>query len=309
MKLLNYPPLSPRLYPALTEIPWTPHVQRVLASQFQAPAGYPREPEQVDLVRTMATRLKVPAVVSHSSAGVVHELPLPVRLSRLSTVHVTVSRLDIRPSRRGLNVHVGEISPCDYQEFDGIPVTSPQRVIADLAHLLTLPELNVLLDQAMNLSWKHYGVHFGEQFTQDQVNDLLAQVLSRKRFHGRRNIMQLIEFRERFTFPVFEQPWQSYVAAVISAGYRVTPALNTENHSAGYLSFPSHRSVIPQPFRVDDDRAAVRDRTEEFVTLRCHGYHTVILTWTDLLSDQRINHQYESTRHLTDRATIFSAFC
>ena len=68
------------------------------------------------------------SVISHESALLLYELSdvLP------ETIHVTVPRTAVR-RRSGLRQHTNQISPADITQYEGLPVTTVPRTIADVA--------------------------------------------------------------------------------------------------------------------------------------------------------------------------------
>lgn len=84
-------------------------------------------------VHAVVRSLTVPALVSHTSAAVMHGLP--TWGIDLSDVHV--SRADLHSSRReaGVSHHSGEIFPEDVETVGGLKVTSLTRTMIDTARL------------------------------------------------------------------------------------------------------------------------------------------------------------------------------
>ncbi len=100
------------------------------------------------LVSATMTSLRRPAVVSHQSAAVLHDLPLwGVRLDR---VHVTRRPPASSEVGRSLRAHVTRLADHEVMEVDGLPVTDPVRTALDLARSLPLEPAVVLLDAALH---------------------------------------------------------------------------------------------------------------------------------------------------------------
>ena len=101
------------------------------------------------LIAGTLPRLRRPAVVSHFSAAVLHELP--VWGDDLGRVHLT--RTDPRVGRvsRNLHVHTGDLSDADVVERLGIAITSLGRTAADVARTTTLERSVAVVDAALRL--------------------------------------------------------------------------------------------------------------------------------------------------------------
>ena len=79
--------------------------------------------------------LTTPAVVSHMSAAVLHELPL--WNAELARVHLIRDRANGGHVDDLVHLHVMPLAPGDVTEIDGIAVTSLARTVSDLARSLS----------------------------------------------------------------------------------------------------------------------------------------------------------------------------
>ncbi len=83
------------------------------------------------------------AFLGYGSAGVLHELGV----SEGQTTHVIATRK--LKSREGITVHITRtLHPDDTTVFDGIPCTSAERTIVDLADVLPFTQLKRALERA-----------------------------------------------------------------------------------------------------------------------------------------------------------------
>ncbi len=105
-----------------------------------------RERHEV-LVRTTIQGLRLPAVVSHTSAAVL--LGIPLWSTHLGIVHVTRARAANGGRSGSLLCHTATLSQNDITVIDGIQVTSAARTIADLARMLTFDQAIVAADGAL----------------------------------------------------------------------------------------------------------------------------------------------------------------
>ena len=100
------------------------------------------------LIRATVAGLRRPAVVSHQSAAVLHELPLwDVALDR---VHVTRRPRAWNDTSRVLCCHVARLRDDEVTEVDGIAVTDPVRTALDLARSLPHESAVVTLDAGLH---------------------------------------------------------------------------------------------------------------------------------------------------------------
>lgn len=119
--------------------------RRMRASDLLAPFHGVRAPAGpltvLDRCRARATRLPAHAAISHTTAAQLDALPLPLRLSRDDTVHVSVPLGSRAPSGRGTRGHQVAQRPGDANRRHGVLSTTPARTFCDLAALLSLAEL------------------------------------------------------------------------------------------------------------------------------------------------------------------------
>jgi len=100
------------------------------------------------LVRATVAALRRPAVVSHQSAAVLHDLPLwGVRLDR---VHVIRRPPAWNDASKVLVAHVGRLRDDEVEVIDGIALTGVVRTALDLARALPHEAAVVVLDAALH---------------------------------------------------------------------------------------------------------------------------------------------------------------
>jgi Transcriptional regulator, AbiEi antitoxin/Protein of unknown function (DUF559) len=86
-------------------------------------------------------------VLSHASAGLLHQLVLPA----YGGVELTADPRVLRPRRgAGFLLHAAALAPQHTAEVDGLPVTSVARTVVDLARALPFEEAVVLADDALH---------------------------------------------------------------------------------------------------------------------------------------------------------------
>ena len=100
------------------------------------------------LIRSTMPGLRVPAVVSHTSAAVL--LGIPLWSTHLDLVHVTRPQPANGGRSGSLLCHTAAIADDEIAEVDGIRITTPARTIADLARLLPFEQAVVAADGALH---------------------------------------------------------------------------------------------------------------------------------------------------------------
>jgi len=101
------------------------HLERVRRGVYRL-VSFPRSPHEDLFIAWLATGPD--AVISHDSALTIYDLSdvLP------AAIHVTVPRTASR-RRPGLKLHTNRITPEEITHYDGLPVTTVPRTIADVA--------------------------------------------------------------------------------------------------------------------------------------------------------------------------------
>lgn len=86
-------------------------------------------------------------VISHHSAGVLHQLPVPVRAMRvISTLRDGSGQGSVSGSR---HLRRAPLPDADITRRDGVPVTTLSRTLADLARTLSFPDAVAVVDAAL----------------------------------------------------------------------------------------------------------------------------------------------------------------
>ena len=100
------------------------------------------------LVRAVLAGLTQPAVASHTSAAIIHGLP--VWGADLATVHVTRPKRGHGRRERTVTHHAGALTEADVEVVDGVPVTSVARTVIDMARLVGFEGGVVTADAALH---------------------------------------------------------------------------------------------------------------------------------------------------------------
>lgn len=255
-------------------------------------------------------RIRAPAVVSHVSAARILGLPLPYRIAVDPRLHVTVSRSRARSHQAGIHSHLGDLVPEEIVVTNGLRITHPARIVADLAGALGLAELNVLLDAARA---PHLDplfdpvVDYGEPETQGSTyrppygyspgaspaSEFVDILLRRKRFPGRTNVIRLVELREHNLLPSLDIAWQSFTAAALASHYNTSIVLLSPEQ----LAVPAHNVIVVQPWHFSDSRETSMSIATTITALRSFGWCADSFSYRDLLSADSLLHLYAKARH------------
>jgi len=112
------------------------------------PAGW--EPSLVDDCQSMLRLMPKGSVVGHVTAASLWGMPLPPRMDE--HLHTVIAAGEQPPRRKGVVGHCMELPPEHVAEFDGLPVTTPERTLLDLAPDLRLHELVAAGDAALRVA-------------------------------------------------------------------------------------------------------------------------------------------------------------
>jgi hypothetical protein len=159
---------------------------RLQRGAYVEPATAPDE--RLRLLATVAG-LRVPGVVSHASAALLHGLPL----WRVPTARVHVTR---RPPAAGsgssrVHLHVARLQDERVTEVDGVPVTDVTRTVLDLARTTPFESAVVAADAAL----------FRKQTTRELLDLGLAELGP---VHGARAAARVVRFADGLSESVGE---------------------------------------------------------------------------------------------------------
>lgn len=125
---------------------------RVRRGAYAPPPAEDLEPSERhrQLIAATVPQLRADGVISHTSAAVLHGLP--VWASDLRTVHLTRPRNGGGGKRRSLlTIHTQPLAAADVTVIDGIPATSLERTVFDLARTLPFDRAAAAGDRALAL--------------------------------------------------------------------------------------------------------------------------------------------------------------
>ncbi len=95
----------------------------------------------IDRCRVLLVRLPNGTTVSHTTAALLHRMPLPWRLEHAESLHFASESPHRAPHATGISGHRLALAPGELIEIEGVPMTSPERTWCDLATMLHLYDL------------------------------------------------------------------------------------------------------------------------------------------------------------------------
>jgi hypothetical protein len=134
------------------------------------------------LIEATVPMLREGAVISHSSAAVLHGLP--VWPSTISQVHLTRDRMGGGKNRTLVRVHGARLADEDVTTIDGVAVTSLGRTVLDLCRTLPIEQAVAAGDRALA-----YGLGV------DALQDALCQLGRSPGVRTARRAIQLMDAR------------------------------------------------------------------------------------------------------------------
>lgn len=159
--------------------------KRTRASDLTTPSRGIRVPVQaefelLDSCRTL-TEATPQSFISHVTAARIHGLYLPQRFAQQQSLDLAKSASEARPRRKGVHGRQLKLARSDLVVCAGVPMTSLQRTLLDLAPMLTVEELVDIADQ---LACEHHR-SFGRQvFPLVSLDVLKAYVAEHPRHRG-----------------------------------------------------------------------------------------------------------------------------
>lgn len=133
---------------------------RTRASDLWTPTRSVRLPRTVgvELLESCraVTSVTPSSLISHVTAARLHQLRLPLRYMNTQDIHLSKNLGQGRPQRKRVHGHELALTQDDYAMVQGVPVTSIQRTLLDVAPYLSIDELIAIADQivcAHNLSF------------------------------------------------------------------------------------------------------------------------------------------------------------
>lgn len=96
-------------------------------------------------------------LISHITAAKLHGFRLPLRFINTQDIHLSKNLGQGRPQRTRVEGHELSLAATDYDIVQGIPVTSVQRTLLDIAQELSIDELVAVADQIVCAHNRSFG--------------------------------------------------------------------------------------------------------------------------------------------------------
>lgn len=233
-----------------------------------------------DLARALQVRLPESAFFCAVTAALIMQIPLPLRLSRATPLHVGVAS-PVRACRViGTIGHKLQLGDNDLRDWLGLRVTTPARTWCDLAAVLDLEDLVAAGD---------YIIHPPYRLASPvELADAVAGRLARR---GRGRLLEALTLLDENA----ESPPESIIrVTIVRAGIQGLRANYPIKDARGYtfaradLCFPKHRVVFEYQ---GEYHRAERDRWRKDITriarMRAAGWHVIEIA-ADQLHDKHM---------------------
>ncbi len=153
-----------------------------------------RLPQDVDVTLIdscrVVTALTPGSLISHITAAKLHEFRLPIRYLNTQDLHLSKNLGQGRPQRKRVYGHELSLAAGDFALVQGIPVTSVQRTLLDIAPELTVDELVVIADQIVCAHNRSFGP---PKIPLVEINELKSYISRHRGLRGIRKLMASME--------------------------------------------------------------------------------------------------------------------
>jgi hypothetical protein len=242
---------------------------RMPSRGLRVPTSLPRD--VLTECRAIALASRDDAVFWGPTAATLLGLPLPYRLEQ-APIHVLVPEGQPRPRRQGVVPRQADVAANETAMIAGLPVTSPARTYADVASVVSLPDLVAIGDAVLR----------DHRLT---VAELHAVVTRRLRYSGK--------VKARAALPLLHpgslSPQESRLRCHVHQAGLPEPEVNglILDDAGGFLAccdlvFRRHRVVAEYDGAVHDAPARRRRDATRRTSLREHGWYVVEIVDTDL---------------------------
>jgi hypothetical protein len=222
--------------------------------------------------------LRPESVLSHTTAALVHRLPLPRALEGGVPVHVTTPRESPRPRRRDIVTHHARLPPEDVRRVGDLRVTSPERTYVDMAAILGFADLVACGDIVL----RDHGA---------SPEALLLVAEARLRYPGRPRAVAAVGWLDARS----ASPRESHLRVLLRRAGLPRPEVNgliTDEHSGflaiGDLVFRRERVVVEYDGEVHAPMAQRARDAARRALLREHGWIVVEVVGADMHYPARV---------------------
>ena len=219
---------------------------RTRASDLSTPYRDVRLPHPADvslIERCRAIASVTPtSLISHITAAKLHEFRLPFRYMNMEDIHVSKNLGLGRPQRNRVYGHELSLAATDYALVQGIPVTSVQRTLLDIAPELSVDELVAVADQIVCAHNRSFGP---PKLPLVEISELRAYIAQHRGLRGIRKLVAAMELvrvgsdsAPESQLRLFIQRW---ALPEFMCNYEIKDATGTP-HVAPDLSCPRYRT-------------------------------------------------------------------
>ena len=251
---------------------------RGVYARSELAAQLTRDDQRAERLLRLAAAIAVAgprAAGSHQDAAIVHELAL---LERPPAGVVTVTRPPRAPGNRigraGIHLRLATLWPGDVTVRRGVPVTSVERTVVDLARTLPFRAGVVAADSALFSG-------------QTSAVKLRAAVDACERWPGVDRARQVVDFAH----PLAESPFESISRVAFRDGGLPPPVLQAwimrGGHAIGRVDFlwEEHRTIAEADGAAKyADPGVARKQLRRDAELREAGFEVVHFSWRELMA-------------------------
>ncbi|WP_133159037.1 hypothetical protein [Arthrobacter glacialis] len=226
--------------------------------------------------------------ISHITAAKIHGLFLPSRFEAAQCLDVARPRGESSPRRRHVNGRRLLLGPGDLVIVAGVPVTSVQRTLVDIASLLTLDELVDIADQIV---CEHHSKCVPPKTAMVERNALNAYIAEHAGARGMRKLLAAMEWvrvgsdsppETRLRLVIARSPLPDFEPNVEILGpdglALVAPDLANEEYKT-CAEYDGNHHFTPEQQTKDHDR--------DFVT-NSLGWHQALINRKDMQAGELI---------------------
>lgn len=226
--------------------------------------------------------------VSHITAAKLHRLYLPNRFDDVATLDLARPKGDPEPRRREVTGRRLLLEPSDIVSIAGVPLTSVQRTLIDIAPLLSLDELVVIGDQIVCEHDRNFGPPKVAMVKLAVLNAYIAQHAGSRGMPRLRAAMELVRVGA-------DSPPETRLRLIIARSPLPDFAPNLEIHDAkGKARVAPDLACKEYKTCAEYDglhhfsaEQQAKDHDRDFIT-QALGWHQVLINNDDMRGGERV---------------------
>lgn len=234
------------------------------------------------------TQVTASGAISHITAARIHGLFLPPRCENEGVLHLSRPKGVAEPKRKHVVGHRLLLPPADVADIQGVPVTTLQRTLLDIAPLLTLDELVVIGDQLVCEHCWDYRPPQLAKVPLDALNAYLCDHPGSRAIKKLRAAMELVRIgadsppETRLRLMISRSPLPNFepnmVLRNLAGKEKVHPDLGCEEYRTCIEYDGDHHTTAEQ---------LSKDHDRNFIT-ESLGWHQVLINKDDLRMGEHV---------------------